>query len=95
MTQQPTRARPPMASHRLDLPSICDICGKARSSRKHQRCSRIRQRTKMAEWAEYMATKVADKLGRKAPKPRKPATPFCDCNQGRLPCTCGRSGGAQ
>lgn len=29
------RTRPTMASHRLDLPSICDICGKARSTRRH------------------------------------------------------------
>ena len=43
------RERPTMASHRLDLPSRCDICGKARSTRKHQACSRIRQQHKSAE----------------------------------------------
>jgi hypothetical protein len=51
-----------MASHRLELPSICDICGKARSTRKHQACSRLRQQRKNAEWATYMdnlATKKA------------------------------------
>ena len=49
------RIRPTMASHRLDLPSICDICGKARSTRKHATCSRTRQQLKQEEWASYMA----------------------------------------
>ena len=53
------RIRPTMASHRLDLPSICDICGRARSTRKHAKCSRIRQQTKQAEWAAYMAEQAA------------------------------------
>lgn len=61
------RTRPPMASHRLDLPSCCDICGKARSTRKHQRCSRIRQQRKSAEWAELMAARVEAK----SKKPRR------------------------
>lgn len=55
------RTRPPMASHRLDLPSCCDICGKARSTRKHQRCSRIRQQRKSAEWADLMAARAEAK----------------------------------
>ena len=55
------RERPPMASKRLDVPSICDICGKARSTRKHQRCSRIRQQQKAREWATYMANLAAKK----------------------------------
>lgn len=55
------RERPTMASHSLDLPSICDICGKARSTRKHARCSRIRQQTKQAEWATYMENVAAKK----------------------------------
>ena len=50
-----------MASHRLDLPSICDICGKARSTRKHAKCSRIRQQLKQEEWASYMAKVEAKK----------------------------------
>lgn len=61
------RIRPPMASHRLDLPSCCDICGKARSTRKHQRCSRIRQQRKSAEWAELMAARAEMKNN----KPRR------------------------
>lgn len=52
------RERPAMASKRLDLPSICDICGNARSTRKHQKCSRIRQH-RMTEWAAVMAEKAA------------------------------------
>lgn len=56
-----TRIRPTMASHRLDLPSICDICGKARSTRKHAACSRKRQQIKTAEWATYMANIAAKK----------------------------------
>lgn len=48
-----------MASKRLDLPSICDICGNARSTRKHQKCSRIRQHRKTEEWAALMAEKAA------------------------------------
>ena len=55
------RTRPTMASHRLDLPSVCDICGKARSTRKHQNCSRLRQQRKSAEWAALMAEKAAAK----------------------------------
>lgn len=56
-----TRTRPTMASHRLELPSICDICGKARSTGKHAKCSRIRQKLKQDEWATYMANIAAKK----------------------------------
>ena len=59
-----TRERPAMASKRLDLPSICDICGKARSTRKHQTCSRIRQQRKTEEWASFMAEKMAARLAK-------------------------------
>nr|WP_256669081.1 hypothetical protein [Pseudomonas sp. C2B4] len=58
------RERPTMASHRLDLPSICDICGKARSTRRHQTCSRIRQQYKAEEWAAFMADRVAARAAR-------------------------------
>lgn len=57
----PTRERPAMASKRLDLPSICDICGTARSTRKHQACSRIRQQRKTIEWEAVMAEKAMGK----------------------------------
>lgn len=69
MPKQPSldRVRPTMASHRLDLPSRCDICGKARSTRKHQVCSRIRQQSKTAEWAAFMAEREAAKQN----KPRR------------------------
>lgn len=53
------RTRPTLASHNLDLPSICDICGGARSTGKHAKCSRIRQKTKSAEWATFMAEQAA------------------------------------
>lgn len=56
-----SRSRPTMASHRLDLPSICDICGKGRSSRKHGACSRKRQQLKQEEWATYMENIAAKK----------------------------------
>jgi hypothetical protein len=59
-----SRTRPTMASHRLDLPSICDICGKARSTRRHQTCSRIRQQHKAEEWATLMAEKIAARAAR-------------------------------
>ncbi|WP_454255153.1 hypothetical protein [Pseudomonas sp. Marseille-Q8238] len=59
------RERPPLASHRLDLPSICDICLKARSTRKHAKCSRIRQQLKQAEWAAVQAEKAAAKQARR------------------------------
>lgn len=59
MTQQ---TRPRLASHALDLPNHCDICNKARSTRKHQRCSRIRQQRKSAEWEAYMANVEAKKV---------------------------------
>jgi hypothetical protein len=58
------RERPTMASHRLDLPSICDLCGKARSIPRHQTCSRIRQRRKAEEWADLMAEKLAARLAK-------------------------------
>lgn len=58
------RERPTLASQRLDLPSICDICGKARSTRKHQECSRVRQQLKQEEWASYMANVAAKKAQR-------------------------------
>jgi hypothetical protein len=53
------RERPTLAGSRLGLPSICDICGNARSTRKHAKCSRIRQQTKQAEWATFMAEQAA------------------------------------
>jgi hypothetical protein len=53
--------RPRLASHALDLPSHCDICGNARSTRKHQKCSQIRQQLKNVEWASYMANVEAKK----------------------------------
>ena len=58
MTQQ---IRPRLASHSLDLPNHCDICNKARSTGKHQRCSKIRQQRKSAEWEAYMANVEAKK----------------------------------
>lgn len=59
-----TRVRPPMASKRLDLHSICDICGRARSARNHQTCSRLRQERKTEEWAGLMADRLAARLAR-------------------------------
>lgn len=61
------RSRPAMASHRLDLPSRCDICGKARSTGNHQRCSKTRQQRKTAKWAAFMAEQAAAKQN----KPRR------------------------
>lgn len=58
------RERPTMASHRLDLPSICDICGRARSTGKHVKCSRTRQQTKQAEWAAFMAELAAKRIAK-------------------------------
>lgn len=58
------RTRPTLASHNLDLPSICDICGGARSTGKHAKCSRIRQKTKQAEWSAYMAELAAKRLAK-------------------------------
>nr|WP_059392493.1 hypothetical protein [Pseudomonas toyotomiensis] len=55
------RTRPTLASNRLDLPSICDICNKPRSTGKHAKCSRTRQQAKHAEWASYMANVAAKK----------------------------------
>jgi len=61
MMLNPTESlRPTMASHPLP-PSTCDICGKPRSTRKHQLCSRIRQRRWSAEWAAYQAEVAAKK----------------------------------
>lgn len=57
------RIRPTMASHRLDLPSICDICGKARSTRKHAACSRTRQQLKQDEWASYTTLTIETDIG--------------------------------
>jgi len=55
------QTRPRLASHALDLPNHCDICNKARSTRKHQRCSQIRQQRKSVEWEAYMANVEAKK----------------------------------
>lgn len=66
MTQQ---IRPRLARHALDLPNHCDICNKARSTRKHQRRSKIRQQRKSVEWETYMANveaKRAQKVRRYA-----------------------------
>ncbi len=54
------RIRPPMASHSLDLPAICDVCGKGRSTQRHQRCSRIRQQRESGKWESYMANVAAN-----------------------------------
>ena len=43
------RTRPTLASHNLNLPSICDQCNRARSHGNHQRCSRLRQAAKQRE----------------------------------------------
>ena len=51
-----------MARMHLDTPNHCDICGKARATRKHQACSRIRQQRKAAEWDAVMAEKTAVRL---------------------------------
>ena len=56
-----TRTRPSLNGNRLELPSVCDICGKGRSSRKHAACSRKRQQLKRKEWATYMANIAAKK----------------------------------
>lgn len=61
MDKSTTQARPRLATHNLDLPCICDVCGKARSARDHQRCSQIRQQRKNAEWASYMDNVAAKK----------------------------------
>lgn len=61
------RTRPRMATHGLDLPSRCDICCKARSTRNHASCSKIRQQRKNIEWQSYMANVAAKKaLGKRA-----------------------------
>lgn len=58
------RIRPAMASQRLDLPNVCDICGFARSTRRHQGCSKLRQQRKAEEWAALMAEKIAARAAR-------------------------------
>lgn len=58
------RTRPSLASNRLDLPSICDICGKPRSTGQHAKCSRTRQQTKQAEWSAFMAELAAKRLAK-------------------------------
>ena len=62
----PARVRPALAGVRLDLPNQCDVCGKSRSTKKHQKCSRIRQQRKHAEWAAFMAEKAAAKEATKS-----------------------------
>ena len=61
------RIRPRIATHSLDLPAMCDICGKARSTRNHAGCSKIRQQRKTVEWQSYMANVAAKRaLGGRA-----------------------------
>lgn len=59
-----TRTRPALASKRLDLPSVCDICGSARSTQRHKVCSKLRQQRKADEWAALMAEKIAARAAR-------------------------------
>lgn len=59
-----SQTRPCLASHSLDLPNHCDICNKPRSTRKHQRCSQIRQQRKSVEWEAYMANVEAKRRQR-------------------------------
>lgn len=56
------RTRPRIATHTLDLPAMCDICGNARSTRRHASCSKLRQQRKSAEWESIMANLAAKKL---------------------------------
>lgn len=58
------RIRPAMASARLDLPSVCDVCGFARSTRRHVACSKQRQQRKKEEWAALMAERLAVRLAK-------------------------------
>lgn len=58
------RARPPLAVMRLQLTNRCDICGKSRSTRKHQKCSRIRQARKTMEWESRLAEVAAARIAR-------------------------------
>lgn len=53
------RIRPPVASRRLDNPSMCDVCGKHRATQNHVACSRIRQKRKAAEWEARMIEQAA------------------------------------
>lgn len=59
-----TRIRPALASKRLDLPSVCDICGFARSIRRHQGCSKLRQQRKTEEWDNLMVEKQAARFAK-------------------------------
>lgn len=63
------RIRPVMASKRLDLPSVCDICGFARSTLRHKSCSEQRQQRKTEEWAALMAERLAAKLAKARRQP--------------------------
>lgn len=60
-TTTTTRIRPPMASHSLNLPAIWDVCGKGRSTRRHTKCSQIRQQRESEKWESYMANVAAKK----------------------------------
>ncbi|HCA25227.1 MAG TPA: hypothetical protein DEP32_13760 [Pseudomonas sp.] len=42
-------AKPPIHRRPLELPHLCDICGRQRSQGNHQRCSRRRQQLKRSE----------------------------------------------
>lgn len=53
------RTRPALAASKLELNPICDVCGQARSTRKHQACSRTRQKRMAVEWAAKMAEMAA------------------------------------
>lgn len=59
MTERP---RPRLATYTLDLNVMCDICGKARSAFRHEKCSRTRQQRMTAHWACVMANQAAKKL---------------------------------
>lgn len=64
MSKPSERIRPPLAINPLDLPSHCDICGLARSTQKHRKCSRTRQARKNAEWDVRLAEVAAARAAR-------------------------------
>lgn len=47
-----TARQPPLAIRPLEGNPICDVCGKPRSTRKHSKCSKARQKMHAWKWQE-------------------------------------------
>jgi hypothetical protein len=63
MTHEP-RIHAPIAGRKLDMPVMCEICGKARNKGSHDRCSKKRQAAYFAAVAAKRNQAKGDQHGK-------------------------------